>query len=63
MTFSVIIEKDEAGFFVHGPRLPGCHTQGDTREEAMDNIREAIALYLETITPEQIHALSCGRFF
>lgn len=45
--FSVIIEKDEEGFFAYCPELQGCYTQGDTYEEALDNIRDAIRLHLE----------------
>jgi predicted RNase H-like HicB family nuclease len=42
----VMIESDE-GFAVSCPALPGCHSQGNTREEALANIREAIQLWLE----------------
>ncbi|MBC7333677.1 MAG: type II toxin-antitoxin system HicB family antitoxin [Actinobacteria bacterium] len=45
--FSVIIEKDEEGFFAYCPELQGCYTQGNTYEEALDNIRDAIRLHLE----------------
>lgn len=45
--FTVVTEKDEYGYFVYAPQLPGCHTQGDTYEEAMANIKEAIQVYLE----------------
>jgi len=41
-------EQDEGGFTVHVPALPGCISEGDTMEEAVRNIREAIELYLET---------------
>jgi predicted RNase H-like HicB family nuclease len=48
--FNVIIEQDEdGGYIAEVPSLPGCHTQGDTPEEVRKNIREAIALYIETI--------------
>jgi predicted RNase H-like HicB family nuclease len=48
----VVIEQDEDGVFIADvPVLPGCHTQGRTREEAMANLREAISLYLETKGP------------
>ena len=46
---SVVIERDEYGFFAYCPDLPGCHSQGDTFEDAVENIREAAALYLETL--------------
>lgn len=45
--FPFVIEKDEDGFFVECPVLKGCYTQGDTREEAVANIKEAIECYLE----------------
>lgn len=46
--WQVWIEQDEDGYFVaHCPALPGCHTQGDTEEEALANIKEAIALCLD----------------
>ena len=50
---SVVIEKDENGFYAWRPELKGCHSQGDTLDEAMANIREAIELYLETLTDEE----------
>ncbi len=50
---SVVIEKDEHGFYAWCPELKGCHTQGRTLDEAIANIREAIELYLETLTEEE----------
>ncbi|NQT52985.1 type II toxin-antitoxin system HicB family antitoxin [bacterium] len=41
--------SDEGGFTVTVPALPGCISEGDTRDEALRNIREAIALYLEPV--------------
>jgi len=41
---------DEGGFHAWVPTLPGCHTEGDTEEEAIAHIREAIHLYL---SPEE----------
>jgi predicted RNase H-like HicB family nuclease len=50
MKYRVLIERDEDGVFVaHVPSLPGCISQGDTRHEAVTNIREAIELYLESL--------------
>ncbi len=50
MKFRVIIEQDEDGVFVaEVPSLPGCVSQGDTRAEALTNIKEAISLYLESL--------------
>lgn len=45
--FSVIIEKDSDGYFASCPDLQGCYTQGDTYEEVLDNIRDAIRLHIE----------------
>ena len=51
MKYRVLIEQDEDGFFVaEVPALPGCISQGRTRVEATDNIKEAIALYLESLS-------------
>jgi len=48
MRYTVLLEpEDDGGFVVSVPALPGCISQGDTREEALANIREAIAVYLE----------------
>jgi predicted RNase H-like HicB family nuclease len=46
---SVVIEKDEHGFYAWCPELKGCQTQGKTLEDAIANIKEAIELYLETL--------------
>jgi predicted RNase H-like HicB family nuclease len=54
MKYRVLIEQDEDGFFVvEVPALPGCISQGDTREAALANIREAIAAYLESLKEHQ----------
>lgn len=48
MKLKVIIEPGEdSGFVVEVPSLPGCVSQGQTREEAMANVREAVELWLE----------------
>ncbi|MBZ5495730.1 MAG: type II toxin-antitoxin system HicB family antitoxin [Acidobacteriia bacterium] len=48
MRLRIILEPaDEGGYTVFVPSLPGCISEGDTLQEARDNIREAIALYLE----------------
>jgi len=48
MNFRVIIEQDEDGVFVASvPAIPGCHTQGATYEDAVENVKEAIELCLE----------------
>jgi predicted RNase H-like HicB family nuclease len=45
--FSVIVEKDEDGYFASCHELQGCYTQGNTYEEAIENIKDAIALHVE----------------
>jgi predicted RNase H-like HicB family nuclease len=48
MKFAVVLERElDGGYVAHVPALPGCVTQGDTREEVMANVREAIAVYVE----------------
>ena len=44
---SVVIEKDADGYFAFCPELQGCYTQGDSYEEALENIRDAIRLHIE----------------
>ncbi len=43
---SVVIEKDEDGYFAYCPELQGCYTQGETYEEVLENIRDAIRLHI-----------------
>ena len=45
--FLVVIEKDKDGYFAFTPELQGCYTQGDTYEEVLENIRDAIRLHVE----------------
>lgn len=45
----VIVHKSEYGYDVHCPLFPGCHSQGDTVEEALENIKDAILTYLKMI--------------
>jgi predicted RNase H-like HicB family nuclease len=57
MHLKIVIEKsDEGGYTVTVPALPGCISEGDTREEALKNIKEAIELYLEPV--EDDHSFS-----
>jgi predicted RNase H-like HicB family nuclease len=44
---SVIIEKDAAGYYAYSPDLPDCQSQGDSLQEAVVNIMEAVSLYLD----------------
>ena len=61
MKLKVILEpSDEGGFTVYVPSLPGCISEGNTMEEAMQNIREAIDLYLEEepfVLPEKAQVM------
>lgn len=48
MDYTVVLEQEEdGGYVVSVPALPGCNSQGDTRDETMINIQEAIQLYIE----------------
>lgn len=53
MRFNVTIDRDEDGIWVvECPAIPGCVSQGNTKEEALENIKEAIALCLEVRTEQ-----------
>lgn len=55
MKLQIILEpSDEGGYTVYVPALPGCISEGDTLEEAMANIREAIELYLEPVDDDWV---------
>ena len=62
MKLRVVVEYDAevGGYAVHCPELPGCTSAGDSEEEALDNIREAIALYLE---PSPVKINPQGKVF
>ncbi len=50
MKYTVVLQREhDGGYVVSVPALPGCVSQGDTREEALKNIEEAIELYLEDV--------------
>lgn len=53
MQFNAIIEHDQDGFFAYIPELKGCVSQGNTLEEALHNIKEAIELFLEDLDDEE----------
>ncbi len=57
MKFQVVIEEDpeDGGYVVHCPALKGCWSQGDTIEEALGNIKEAIVGYLKTLNDRAMH--------
>ncbi len=51
--FTVIFEReDEGGYHVFCPTLPGCHTQSESIEEGVQNIREAIELYIGSLVED-----------
>jgi len=53
MKIRVVLEKsEEGGYTVYVPSLPGCISEGETEEEALVNVREAIELYLEPLDDE-----------
>ncbi len=61
MKFKVILEEaEEGGYVVYVPSLPGCVSQGETRDEALGNIREAIEVYLD-IDDAEIESEIRGR--
>jgi predicted RNase H-like HicB family nuclease len=50
MQYSVVVhEAGEGGYWIEVPALPSCYSQGETVEEALDNVKEAIELYLEAL--------------
>lgn len=49
---NIIIEKDQFGYYAYCPDLEGCQSQGDSLDEVAENIKEAIELYLETLSPK-----------
>jgi len=53
MKVSVVIEKDMHGYYAYCPDLKGCHSQGDSLDEVLSNIREAVELFLEILSPEE----------
>lgn len=53
-SYTVFYQADpDGGYVAFVPTLPGCHSQGDTLEEAENNIKEAIELYLESLAAEK----------
>ena len=56
-------EATEGGYVAFVPALPGCHTQGETLEEAEQNVTEAITLYLESLTAHGEAIPEQGRSF
>ena len=55
MRFKIVLEEsDEGGYTVYVPSLPGCISEGETKEESLKNIQEAIELYLEHVEDDWI---------
>lgn len=54
---NILIEKDEDGYYAYCPELPGCQTQGDSLEEVRENMKEAVEVYLETLSEEEKTAI------
>lgn len=54
MGISFKVEKDGNEFHSWSPELPGCHSHGKTVKEAMDHLKDAVQLYLETIMEEDV---------
>lgn len=52
MLINAVIEKDEYGYFAYVPTLEGCVSQGDTYDEAIANIKEAVELYVDSLFRE-----------
>ena len=57
MRIKVILEPSEEGYTVYVPSLPGCISEGDTFEEALTNIQEAIKLYLAPVENDFLELL------
>ena len=59
LTFKIeLIEEPDRGFIANVPALPGCHTQGDSYDEVIENVKDAIQLYLDVLYDESTSTLS-----
>ena len=57
MKITVVLEpSEEGGYTVYAPSLPGCISEGDSKDEALQNIKEAIELYLEPVEDDTSYA-------
>lgn len=61
MKANIIIEKDQYGYYAFCPEMKGCHSQGDSLDEVLKNIKEAIELYVETLSQEAKEAIGYIR--
>ena len=58
MKVEIVMEKQaDGGYSAYVPKLPGCISQGETKGETLANIREAMELYLEDLTKEELQKL------
>ncbi|MFH2106061.1 MAG: type II toxin-antitoxin system HicB family antitoxin [Candidatus Micrarchaeota archaeon] len=58
MKYHVVLEKqEEGGYTVYVPELPGCISQGETKEEAFANIKEAAEVYMEEIEGSKLRSI------
>ncbi len=63
MNLKVILEvSDEGGYTAIVPTLPGCISEGDTKEQALKNVQEAIELYLEPIEDDATFASNTEQY-
>ncbi len=63
MEYTVILhDAEEGGFWVEVPSLPGCFSQGETVEEALDNVRDAIVCHIEAMRDDG-HAVPADSTF
>ncbi len=61
MKYKVVVQKTEEGYSVYCPGLPGCWSQGDTENEALENIKNAIGEYLAAEGPDVRYQMSDVR--
>ena len=62
MNFKVVLqEAEEGGYIVSCPALPGCHSRGGSMDEALENIKEAIAGCLESLAEERTRLLGASE--
>jgi predicted RNase H-like HicB family nuclease len=52
MKYKVVLQHDDEGFAVFVPALPGCHSQGETEEEAIENITDAIREFVSVLNEQ-----------
>lgn len=62
MEFQIVLEKaKEGGYIVSCPALPGCLSQGETKDEAITNIKEAIECYVESMEKDNLEPQIVGK--